>query len=116
MAHHCLIETPAVIEGSWLLPSFALQRTYDGHDVGDNVRSIFLHEPSSFEIESRLRDRRDWLDKLPPKSQRNHVAMQALYGEEIRREAEALGLPVLASRPLETLEARALAALGEAVS
>ena len=116
VAHHCLIDTAAVIEGSWVLPSFATQGTYDGHDTGPKVRSLFLFEPSAQEIESRIRGRRDWLQKLPAESQRNHVEMQALYGIEIKRRAEALGLPVLESKPFETLEARALVALGEASS
>ncbi|HEX5370223.1 MAG TPA: hypothetical protein VFY10_12480 [Dehalococcoidia bacterium] len=111
IAHHCRIETPVVIEGSWLLPSFAVQHAYDGHEVGSRVRSLFLFEPSSREIESRIRSRRVWLDRLHAHSQRNHIDMQALYGLEIKHRAEALALPVLESRPFETLEARALAAL-----
>jgi hypothetical protein len=40
-----------------------------------------------------------------------NLAMHHEYGQEIKRQAEALGLPVLESRPLETLLDRALAVL-----
>jgi hypothetical protein len=37
--------------------------------------------------------------------------MQRLYGEAIAADAKAVGLPVLASQPLDTLKERALAAI-----
>ena len=54
-------------------------------------------------------------DARPATPEAARLAMFRAHGALMRRQAEALGLPVLASRPLETLEARALAALGEAV-
>ena len=46
-----------------------------------------------------------------PQAQRNLIETQFRYGLEIKRQAEALGLPVLESRPFDTLLDRALAAL-----
>jgi hypothetical protein len=43
---------------------------------------------------------------------RNVALMRYEHGLEMKRRAEALGLPVLESRPFETLESRALSALG----
>jgi 2-phosphoglycerate kinase len=113
VAHHHIIGRRVIIEGSWVLPRFAVQGTYAGTDTGDSVRSLFLSEPDLSVIEARIRARpHRWLENLEPHEQKNHLEVQRLYGERIKAQAEALGLPVLESRPSETLEERALAAIG----
>jgi 2-phosphoglycerate kinase len=112
IAHHHIIGRRVVIEGCWILPSLAAQRIYAGRDTGDAVQAIFLREPDIAAIEARIRARPTvWLDRLPATAQRNHLEMQRLYGEAIAADARALGLPVLASQPLDTLEERALVAI-----
>ncbi len=111
IAHHDIIGAPVVIEGAWLLPSFVTQGVYAGRTVG-GVRSLFLHESSSREIERRLAARpTPWLREQPPEIARNHTLTQLEYGLEIWRRADAMGLPVIASRPFDTLFERALALL-----
>jgi 2-phosphoglycerate kinase len=103
---------PTVIEGTWLSPQFAKQRVYDGFLV-DGVHAVFLYEPEPYATERRRRQRANpWDRTFAPEVMRNIAVLRLHIGEEMTREAEAVGLPVLESQPLETLEARALAALG----
>ena len=103
---------PSVLEGSWLSPSFARQRTYDGFDTGDSLRSIFLHEPDSARIEERRRRRANpWDRRFDPAVMRNIEDLRRCIGANLKQEAEALGLPVLRSRPFNSLLDRALSAL-----
>jgi 2-phosphoglycerate kinase len=112
IAHHHIIGRRVVIEGCWVMPPFAVQRVYAGRDTGDSVRAIFLHEPDIDAIEERIRARPTvWLDRLAATAQRNHLEMQRLYCETVAAGARKLGLPVLTSRPFETLDERALASI-----
>ena len=103
---------PTVMEGTWLSPPFANQGVYDGFKV-DRVRAIFLYEPAQHATEHRRRRRANpWDRTFAPSVMRNIAALRMRLGQDLKREAEAERLPVLVSRPMETLEARALAALG----
>ena len=112
IAHHHIIGRRVVLEGCWVLPGFAQQGVYAGTPVNDGIRALFLDEPDVAATEVRIRARpHRWLEKLPYEAQRNHLAMQRLYGETICDQAVSAGLPVLDSQPFETLEARALLAI-----
>ena len=82
-------------------------------EAGDAVRGVFLYEPEHGAMEHRRRGRANpWDRAFSDDVMRNVAGMRHRHGIEMKRQAEALGLPVLESRPFETLEARALAALG----
>jgi len=98
-----------VIEGAWVLPGFAARREFNGFKA--DVRSIFLFEPDPLETERRRRER-TYHRMFAEDVRRNITAMRYEHGLAMKRRAEAVGLPVLEARPFETLEARALAALG----
>jgi 2-phosphoglycerate kinase len=55
IAHHHIVGRRVVIEGCWILPSFAVQRSYADRDTGDAVQAIFLLEPDIAAIEARIR-------------------------------------------------------------
>jgi 2-phosphoglycerate kinase len=110
IAHHSIIDVPVILDGAWVLPAFARQRIYAGHDTA-SVRSLFLVESSKDEIGARLRARPNGFAEEPAIAQQNGIDTQWLYGQEIKRQAEALHLPVLESRPFDTLLDRALTAL-----
>jgi 2-phosphoglycerate kinase len=100
-----------VIEGAWVLPAFAARSEFNG--VEADVRSLFLFEPDPLETERRRRRRTyPWMRTSAEDVMRNVTMMRYHHSLEMKRRAEQLGLPVLESRPFETLEARALAALG----
>ena len=101
VAHHALRGVRAVVEGTWLLPSFAAQATFDGKPVGHLVTSLFLFESSLDAVkESLLHRRSSSFRDHPPDSQATQAAMHLAYGNTIKQEAEALNLRVVASRPL----------------
>jgi 2-phosphoglycerate kinase len=115
IAHFDILGTAAILEGCWLLPEFAIQGTYAGRQVGQRVRSLFIQEPDVSQLEHRLLSREPRASRWESATKwRNFVEMQYSFGLEVRQEAESLGLPVLESRPLETLVDRTLAALGGA--
>jgi 2-phosphoglycerate kinase len=102
----------ALLEGTWLLPALAARPTFRDVDSGD-VRALFLFEPDAAEMDRRRRARQDpWSRVFAGPVMHNIAAMRHAHGLEIKRQAEALGLPVLQCRPFESLETRALAALG----
>jgi len=112
VAHYASIGVTAIIEGCWVLPAFALQERYAGRDNASVRKALFLYEPSIDELKQRLRVRPGGSPEREPKSVRDaNVQMQWQFGLEIKRQAEALGLPVLESRPYDTLLDRALALL-----
>jgi len=83
----------------------------------NGIRSVYFHEPSPKEIERRIADRPNpWFANQTPEIQHSVIETQRRYGLEIKRQAEAFGLPILESRPFDTLIDRALAALDLPVS
>jgi 2-phosphoglycerate kinase len=110
----CLIarRRPTVIEGTWLLPASAAMGTIYGAEAG-NARGLFLFEPDAAEMEHRRRARQDpWSRVFSEPVMHNIAAMRHAHGLELKRRADALDLPVLDCRPFETLETRAINALG----
>jgi 2-phosphoglycerate kinase len=100
-----------LLEGTWLTPQFAAAKAFRG--VSADVRPLFLFESDRSEMERRRRQRAyPWMRTFADDVMRNVSAMRYEHGIEMKRRAGALGLPVLESRPFETLEQRALAALG----
>ncbi len=103
-----------ILDAFWVLPAFAAQSTFNGVEMAGEVRSLFLYEDDASSVAERRAGKEP--NAAPPTPEAVRLAMFRAHGALMRRQAEAIGLPVLASTPLETLEARALAALGEASS
>jgi 2-phosphoglycerate kinase len=104
------VERPLILEAFWILPEFAAQTTFGDLNLTGEVRSLFLFEPDLDALQERLHGRDGEVGL--PQEQPSRLAMFHEHGVLIKQRAEALGLAVLESRPFETLEARALAALG----
>jgi 2-phosphoglycerate kinase len=112
VAHYSSIGVDAIIEGCWVLPEFASQPVFADRPNSAVLKPLFLYEPSSGELSDRLLKRDDgWHARQTPGAQANHVHMQWEFGNTIKRRAEALAMPVIESRPFDTLLERALAAL-----
>jgi 2-phosphoglycerate kinase len=102
-----------VLEGTWLLPAFTIQGTYDSLNLTGQTRCLFLYEPDADELEVRRLARADpWDRTFADDVMLNISTMRHRYGLVLKRQAEALNLPVLTSRPFGTLLDRALTALG----
>jgi 2-phosphoglycerate kinase len=104
-------QEPSILEAVWVQPEFAVQESFAGQSLKGRVRSLFLVEPEIDAIEGRLAQRGEWWSRIPAEQREARVAFFHAFGLEVRRRAEALGLPVLESRPFDTLLDRALVAL-----
>jgi 2-phosphoglycerate kinase len=93
VAREARLGLPTIIEGSWILPSFAAQTTYEALDLASAVRSLFIVEPDLEELEERRRRRIQPWSHQDPTYIHNLAIMRHLCGQEIAREAEALNLP-----------------------
>ncbi len=107
IARHQDMDMPLIIEAFWILPEFAAQSSFAGIAMG-GVRSLFLCEDDPLRI-TRQRSGRGEDPGLYPSRLVQSMFWQ--HGLVIRQRAEALGLPVLESRPFDTLLDRAIATL-----
>jgi hypothetical protein len=107
---------PLILEGDALWPSriataqatAALSTHPPSFDP--KVRAVFLHEPDRSAIADNLAARGRGFQVLPPDRQNVITEGSWLYGNTLAGEANALGLPVVASSPFETLVNRVLSA------
>lgn len=111
---HCRTRSgPVIIEGAWLLPDFVAAKAAEAR--GMPVKALFLNEPDTGMSPYAL-----YPERIPPEMTPATSAAWArahhLYGLEIRRQADELGLPVLEARPYATAMARALGLLGQSPS
>jgi 2-phosphoglycerate kinase len=103
---------PLIIEAVWALPNLATKDTFNGLPMAGTVRSLYVNEPDINVLRQRLDNRIDtWWSALPEEEKAPRVAMFHAKGLEVKRDAEALGLPVLECLPFDTLLDRALHAL-----
>lgn len=107
IANHLASSAPMVIEGDFLLPSLAVQPAYDGIPAEGRVRAIFLFEDDEQQILRNYRAREGT-------DQAHRARVSWYHSEWLRREAERLGLPVVPSRPWDTVLERVIAAVQSA--
>ncbi|MEV0263669.1 hypothetical protein AB0I49_20340 [Streptomyces sp. NPDC050617] len=98
IANHLRTRVPVVIEGDYLLPALAAQRSFAGveADAGE-VRAAFVREG---DVDQLVRNYRDREPEEGPQSHRARVS--ARYGDVLAEQAKALGLPVIEARPWAT--------------
>src|SRR5437867_1036038 len=95
----------AIFEGVWIDPALASQASFDGVAANGRVRAVAVHEADEVEIYESMRKRGDF-GRYSEEEQHTLAALSFRYGEQIRREAEAVGIPVIEARPQETLPER----------
>ena len=94
---------PVIIEGDYLTPSLAAGF---GSGGDGQVRAVFLHEPDVEQLVA------NYLTREPGEGeQRGRATVSALLGATWAREAAALAVPVVESRPWATTLARITALL-----
>ena len=95
----------AVIEGAWITPAAALR--FEVLYPHRAIRSVFIHEPDDDVV---LRSMLSRSRQHRPSERKRIIARTCwLYGNWARDEATRLALPVVASRPLDTLVERIIA-------
>jgi 2-phosphoglycerate kinase len=119
IAHHVVVAGvgPLIIEGDNVTPQLAAKRDFSDQKffsrlvLADQVRSLFIVEPDEHTILANMRARGRGFDQLAPAEQRTEARASWLYGQWLQREAEQRHLPVVPSRPWDTLLQRALSSI-----
>ena len=112
VANHCADASPLVLEGDTITRAFAALPVYAGRraETGE-VQAIFLHEPDEAQILANMRQRGRGVTDTETLC--NIARMSWLYGQWLRDEATRYSIPIIASRPFDTLFGRVVAALGQ---
>jgi 2-phosphoglycerate kinase len=108
--HHVVTDKPLVIEGDGILPSLVARSAVREYVAGGHVRAVFLIEPDESAIRSNMLARGRGFEARTTDEQHIEVQARQLYGQWLAEEAQRYGLPVLESRPWDTLVERVLAA------
>jgi 2-phosphoglycerate kinase len=120
IAHHVFVESvgPIILEGDGILPALAAQRNFANMHftpaaVTNEVRSVFLIESDEAAILRNMRQRGRGFETIALREQETLVRASWLYGQWLRRQADHYNLPIVESRPWETLLERVLAVVGD---
>jgi hypothetical protein len=116
MAHHIVVSGvgPLVLEGDGIVPQtithprFNELKQFYGLTLTCEIRAVFLYEADQQAILQHMLARGRAFQDLPPEQQYQLARASWLYGEWLRQEAMNYHLPVIASRPWETLIERIL--------
>ena len=116
IAPHLYVESagPVIIEGDGILPALAALRSFStlhfpNAPITDAVRAVFLVEQDEAALLSTLLER--GFGEFSHKEQEAFARGSWLYGQWLRRQAAPYDLPVIASRPWESLAERVLQAI-----
>jgi 2-phosphoglycerate kinase len=120
IAHHVCVHSagPIIIAGDDILPALAARRDFSSlhftpAPVTSEVRAVFLVEQEEEILMQQLRQGEHACGHLSLREQETLAHAHWLYGQWIRRQAEGYRLPVVESRPWETLIERVALAAGE---
>ena len=113
VANHVATHAPLVLEGDGIVPAMAALRCFAGLDVGDRVRSVFLHQPDEAAILRGMASRGRGFGGLSEHERRAQARASWLYGEWLRSEAGQAALPTVESEPWQTLAGRVLHLAGD---
>jgi 2-phosphoglycerate kinase len=109
VANHLMTE-PIIIEGDYLVPSFAALDTFRGVPANGQVASLFLHEPDEDQLVANYAGREPGDDE-----QHGRARVSALFGGWLAAEGALFDVPIIAPRPWSSLEDRAVDLVGERV-
>jgi 2-phosphoglycerate kinase len=102
---------PAVIEGDGILPSLFARPAILHRLATGRVRGVFLVESDQDELLHNMMTRGRGLDGRTEAELRREAEAKWLYGQWLVHEAKQYGIPVLQSRPWDSLVARILDAV-----
>jgi 2-phosphoglycerate kinase len=112
MSNHLALSDPMVLEGDGILPSLLVLPEVRDWDTGNQVRAVFVVEPDEDIILANMLARKRGMSRRPPEELDTNARANWLFGQWLAGEAHRLDVPVVESRPLETLVDRILKASG----
>ena len=98
-------QSPVILEGAWITPAVAARWTKQY----ESVRAVFIHEPDVDEVLAAMLARSGERNATPRKRVISKVCW--LFGNWVREQALANGLPVVNVHPRDTLTERVLKAV-----
>lgn len=115
IAHHVSVESAGlvIIEGDGILPVLAAQSNFANAQfaparVTNEVRSVFLFEPDAEVVRQNMRQRGRGFGDFAAREQEALARASWLYGKWLSRQADHYHLPIIETRPWETLADRVL--------
>lgn len=109
VANHVATNTPMILEGDGIIPSFAAQRVFANLDVESAVRAVFIIEDNEERLFENATTRGRGFTQLSLARQQSQVHQSWLYGQWLKQEAIQHGVPVVSPLPWETLAERIIA-------
>lgn len=114
MAHHIFVESsgPIILEGDGILPALAEPSTFAEMPAFKNinftrkVRAVFLVEEDVDEILKNMRSRKRGPVESKEETQLSFAQASQRYGQWLIQEAQRLQIPILPTRPKETIVER----------
>ena len=111
MAHHIVVESSGkvIIEGDGILPVLTKQSTFgeissfENIDLAQKVRAVFLIEDNEDEILNNLRERGRGIGLASEEFQVAFAKASQQYGQWLAQEAQINRIPVLSTRPKDTI-------------
>lgn len=104
--NHVDTHAPVIIEGDAILPSLVARPEVQRRMQNGQVQAVFLVEPEEDVLLSNILARGRGIDRYTVTEAQTEARAKWLYGQWLAREAQRLSLPVLESRPWETLVER----------
>lgn len=102
---------PIIIEGDGILPSLLARPALRKRASDNQVRAVFLIESDEDVLFSNMQSRARTVAYMSEVDLRAEAHAKMLFGQWLIGEAGQFGLPVLETRPWDTLTARIMAAL-----
>ena len=114
MAHHILVESsgPIILEGDGILPTLTKPGTFDEIagiktvNLTQKVRAVFLIEENVDEILKNMQSRNRGPIESGKETQLSFAQASQQYGQWLLQEAERMQIPILPTRPKETIVER----------
>jgi 2-phosphoglycerate kinase len=103
---------PMIIEGDGILPSVLQRPPLERRATDDAIHAVFIVEPREDVLLANMLTRARGISSMRDADLRREARAKWLFGQWLTGEAQRLGLPVVASRPWDSLADRILQAAG----
>lgn len=110
VANHCDNAGPIIVEGDGILPSLAARPLMSRYLTSGQARMVFLVEPDEQILYTNMVARGRAISERTDSELRTEARAKWLYGQWLIEEAQRYKMPVLTSRPWETLPERVMVA------
>jgi 2-phosphoglycerate kinase len=111
VANHCDNAGPIIVEGDGILPLLAARPLMKQYLTSGQARMVLLVEPDEQVLYTNMVTRGRVLSERTESELRTEARAKWLYGQWLTEEAQRYSIPVLTSRPWETLLERIMEAV-----